>query len=180
MAIQASGGTSDRVGGSVRAQSDSTWLVKAIVAGVVAGVVMAMFAMMVAALAGMGLWAPPRGITALVFGTQRSGAGFAVRPVVTGMMLHMMPSAAFGVGYALIVGNAASRLALGAKAVIGIMLGVALWTINTYALAGFLNGREVFTSAHAAWVWFAGQVMFGVVLGLFYSAWRHGHTALQA
>lgn len=178
MATHASAGH-EHIGGTAGIQRESTWLAPSIVAGVAAGIVMAMFAMVVAALTDHGLWAPPRAITALVFGTQNAGIGFATGPVVAGMMVHMMLSGMFGVGYALVIGFTTSRLALGVQALIGMMLGVALWAVNTYVLAGFLNGREVFTSAMPVWAWFAGHVMFGVALGLLYGSWRHGNTALK-
>lgn len=170
----------ERLGGNLEVGLTWAWFIKSAVAGVVAGIVMAMFAMIVAGIAGDGFWAPPRAITAVIFGTGHAGTDFAFGPVVVGMMLHMMLSAAFGVMYALIVGVARRELKLASQFVIGMALGVVLWAVNTYAVAEVLNGSELFTNAMPAWTWFVGHLMFGAALALLYDVWRHDRTALRA
>lgn len=171
----------ERLGGRAEIAEGGVWLVKSAVAGVVAGVVMAMFAMIVAALNGNGFWAPPRAITAVVFGTQHVGGGFAFGPVVVGMMAHMMLSAMFGAVYAALLGIAARQAALVTQLVAGMVWGGVLWAMNTYLVADvFLNGSEVFTSSMPAWTWFVAHLMFGGALGVLYDVWRHDRTALTA
>lgn len=180
MATHASIGN-ERLRGSTEVAAGWTWLTKSAVAGVVAGVAMAMFAMIVAAIDGHGLWAPPRAITAVVFGTQHAGGGFALGPVVVGMMGHMMLSAMFGAAYAALVGIAARQATLVTQLVAGMAWGTALWAVNTYLVADvLLNGREVFTAAMPAWTWFVAHLMFGAALGALYDVWRHDRTALKA
>lgn len=150
----------------------STAVVHAAVAGIIAGIVMAMFAMMVALVAGNGFWAPPRAIAAEFLGTQHAGSGFAIGPVVGGMMIHMMLSAGFGVGFGVAVGlvaRGASQLVL---LVLGMMAGIVLWVGSTYIVAPALNGAELITTATPAWAWFAAHAMFGVALGLVYDRRR--------
>jgi hypothetical protein len=163
---------------SVLQNPSLVWLGKAAVAGVVAGIVMAMAAMVIAAIAGHGFWAPPRAITGTVFGAEYAGSGFAVGSVVVGMMLHMMLSAAFGVVYALLVGLATRTLATGPQVVAGMAWGLVLWAVNTFLIAPQLAGGELLTEAMPAWTWLVVHLLFGAMLGLLYAAWRRGATTL--
>jgi hypothetical protein len=166
--------------GDVARSSSLVWLEKAAVVGVVAGMLMAMGAMVVAAFAGNGFWAPPRAITGMVFGEEHAGGSFAVGPVVVGMMLHMMLSATFGSVYALAVGLATRALAGGPQLVAGMAWGLVLWLMNTIVIAPHLPGGELMTAAMPAWTWVAGHLLFGGALGLLYAAWRRGATMLTA
>ncbi len=177
MAMHASA-RNERLGGNI--EVGLAWVIKSAVAGVVAGIIMAMFAMIVAGIAGDGFWAPPRAITAVILGTEHAGTDFAFGPAAGGMMLHMMLSAAFGVMFALVVGVTRRELKLGSQLVIGMALGIILSAVNTYAIAELLNGRELFTTAMPAWTWFVAHLMFGAALALLYDVWRHDRTALRA
>ena len=157
---------------SASLQLTSSAVVHAALAGVIGGIVMAMFAMMVAAVAGYGFWAPPRAITAEFLGTQHAGPGFAAVPIVVGMMIHMMLSAGFGVGFGVLISAVAKGAGVIALVVLGMVSGIVLWAGSTFIVAPALNGAEVFTSAMPAWTWFAAHAMFGVVLGLLYGRLR--------
>lgn len=170
----------EHLGGNIDVGAEWAWLIKSAVGGLIAGIAMAMFAMIVAGIAGDGFWAPPRAITANIFGTERAGSDFAFGPVVVGMMLHMMLSAAFGLGYALLIGAATKRLALGTQFVAGMAWGIVLWAGNTYVIAELLNGRDLFTDATPAWAWFVGHLMFGALLAVIYDRWRRDRTELRA
>lgn len=150
----------------------STAIKHAAVAGVIAGIVMAMFAMIIALIAGNGFWAPPRAIAAEFLGTQHAGPGFAIGPVLAGMIIHMMLSAAFGAGFSVAVGVVARGASQFALAVLGMVTGIVLWVGSTYIVAPALNGAELFTTAMPAWTWFAAHVMFGVALGVIYGRLR--------
>ncbi|MGD9892775.1 MAG: hypothetical protein AB7R89_01685 [Dehalococcoidia bacterium] len=167
-----------RIGGALQSPS-LVWLTKAAIAGVVAGIAMAMVAMVIAAIADDGLWAPPRAVTGMSFGEQHAGSGFALGPVVVGMALHMMLSAVFGVVYALLVGLATRALAIGPQIVAGMAWGLVLWAVNTFLIAPVLPGGELMTEAMPAWSWLVVHLLFGAMLGLIYAAWRRGTTTLS-
>jgi hypothetical protein len=172
---QAMGGT--RI--SVLQNPSLVWLGKAAVAGVVAGMAMAMVAMVIAAIAGDGFWAPPRALTGTLFGAEYAGSGFALGSVVVGMIVHMMLSAAFGVVYALLVGLATRALGVGPQVAAGMAWGLVLWAVNTFLIAPRLSGGELMTEAMPAWTWLAVHLLFGAMLGLLYAAWRRGSTTLS-
>ncbi len=153
------------------------WSLESAIAGMLAGATMAMFAMIVAWLADDGFWAPPRAITAVFFGEEYLGRGFA-GSVVAGAGIHMVLSAAFGMVYAVLLGVIAPRLPLLVQLAGGVVWGLVLWALNTFAIAPALPGGELFTEAMPAWAWFVGHLLFGMVLALVYAAWRHETTAL--
>lgn len=152
------------------AMTTPVWLGSA-VAGLVAGIVMAMFAMVVAALTGDGLWAPPRAITGTFFGEAHAGRSFALGSVATGMMVHLLFSVVFGLAYAAITWLAGWRLSLTGSPLAGMAWGLALWLVNTFLLAPRMPGGELMTKAMPAWAWLVGHLMYGAVVGLLIAAW---------
>lgn len=155
------------------------WIGKSIVVGMVAGMAMAMFAMVVAALAGDGFWAPPRAIAASVFGTGHAGAGFVLGSVLAGVVIHMMMSGGFGIVYALFAGLVTRTLSVGAQLMLGMAWGLILWAVNTALITPRLAGGQLFTQAMPAWAWLVAHLMFGAALGLLYALWRRDRTALS-
>jgi len=156
------------------------WMVKSATAGLAAGMVMAMWSMIVAAVAGQGFWAPVRAITAMLFGKEHAGGGWDPASVIGGAMLHMAFSMMAGVGFAAIIGRFTTRLAVAGYVAAAMLWGLALWAINTFAVGPAMPGGELMTSAMPAWSWFVGHLMFGAGLGLLYALWRRGVTRLAS
>ena len=84
-------------------------LVRGAAAGLLGGAAMAMFTMVVAELAGYGLWSLPRAITAVFFGEENLGGGLDLVILAAGMAIHMMLSAMFGFIYALLMASSPLR-----------------------------------------------------------------------
>jgi hypothetical protein len=168
----------DSVWGRITTQSSFAWIGQSAVAGLIAGMMMAMFAMVVAAIAGYGFWAPPRAIASTVIGESHFGGGFDLGSVVLGLAIHMMASPIFGVLYAIGVSLIGSRVPLVVQMTTGIAWGIGLWAINTYVVAPVLPGGQLFTDAMPGWSWFVGHLIFGAMLGVLYALWRKEETSL--
>ncbi|MGE0059012.1 MAG: hypothetical protein AB7P33_15115 [Dehalococcoidia bacterium] len=168
----------EQIAGDVMAPIEVAWLVKAGIAGITAGALMAMFAMVLAALDGLGLWAPPRAITAVFFGEDNLGGSLVLADVAVGIGIHMVLSMAFGVMFALGIGLAAAYLTPSVEVLLGAIWALVLWAVNTYAIADIFNGGELFTQAMPDWVWILSHAIYGMTLGLVYAWWRHGTTAV--
>jgi hypothetical protein len=153
------------------------------IAGMVAGIVMAMYAMIASAtFLGQGFFTPLYGVASPFVGTEammtsmKQGLYFALAPALTGLLVHMMWSALYGVIFGLI----ASRLQLaGTAAVIsGMVYGVAVMLVMSFivlpivgvgAMPGMI-GWPSFTVEH---------LMFGLALGL-WPAVRPADVMLQS
>ncbi len=155
------------------------WVAKSVIVGMAAGMAMAMFAMIVAGLAGDGFWAPPRAIAASLFGAGHFGTTFAAGAVIGGIVIHMMMSGAFGFVYALFAGLVTRTLSVVAQLMLGMAWGFILWAVNTAAITPRLSGGQLFTQAMPAWAWLVAHLMFGAALGLLYAWWRGDRTALS-
>lgn len=138
------------------------------VAGVVAGLVFAVLSMIYAAVAGPGVWAPPRMI-ATILGFEMAPV-FAAVPVVVGLVLHMMLSAVYGAVFAVVMGSAGRVLVLAA----GIAFGLALYVLNFHVFAQF---EQFATFGMMAGNWFeiAVHAVFGLLLAAGYLGWRGKH-----
>lgn len=132
-----------------------------LVAGLVAGVAMAMVAMIRAGVTGMGFWLPPKQIAATLFGVDALIGGAGV--IVTGLMIHMMTSAIFGVVFGLIGGG---RIFAWAAMALGFLYGVIIWAGMTFIGLPVVN--EVMRDRVAmqpVW-WFGYHLIFGGMLFL--------------
>jgi hypothetical protein len=150
------------------------------VTGLIAGMMMGIFSMIVAAIADYGFWAPLRGITAMFFGKEHLGGSWDLPTVVVGAALHMAFSMMLGVLYAVLLGIGRSRLPAEVQVVAGMLFGLAVWAINTFAIGRALPGGELMTSAMPVWAWLVGHLIYGGMVGLLYAWWRHGTTAFTA
>ncbi len=135
------------------------------VAGVVAGVIFAVLSMIYAAVAGPGVWAPPRMI-ATILGFEMAPA-FAVAPVVAGLALHMLLSAGYGGVFALVVGSAARNVVLAA----GVAFGLALYVVNFHGFAQ-LEHFATFRMMAGNWFEIAVHAVFGLLTAAGYVWWR--------
>ncbi len=127
--------------------------------GVIAGLVMAMVAMMATAALGMGLWAMPAMIGALLLGPAAAmspGAGV----ILLGLMLHMMLSAMFGLVYAFVVNNVTRE-----TLTTGIAFGIVLDLVNLYLIPIVLPTARILAGHEPAWLAAMTHLIFGLVLG---------------
>ena len=138
------------------------------VAGVVAGLVFAALSMMYAAVAGPGVWAPPRMIATIV-GFEMAPV-FGAVPVIVGLMLHMMLSAIYGAVFAVVMGSAGRALVLGA----GIAFGLTLYVINFHVFTQ-LEQFAAFRMMAGNWFEIAVHAVFGLLLAAGYLRWRDRH-----
>ena len=133
-------------------------LITGAIAGVVSGAIFAMAAMIYAVISGPGFWAPLRMIaTTLGFDM---GTDFAFGAVIVGLILHMMLSAMYGVGFAVIFGG----LRRGSAALVGGGFGLALYIVNFEGFA-HLSRFSAFRMMAGNWFEIVDHIMFGMILG---------------
>jgi hypothetical protein len=144
-----------------------------VVAGVLAGIIFALLSMVYAAVAGPGLWAPPRMI-ATILGFEMAPT-FAVVPVVAGLALHMMISAVYGAAFVF----AAGSLRGGALLAAGMVFGLALYVVNFHVFAQ-LEHFAAFEMMAGNWFEIAVHALFGVLLAGGYAAWRERRSTEAA
>jgi hypothetical protein len=148
----------------------STVVTTGLVAGIVAGIVFAMFEMLVAAIQGMGFFAPLRTIAAIVLGEGTlEPSSSLTSAVVVGLIVHMMLSAVYGLVLALVVW-AWTLLQQPLWSVVGATIyGFALWIVNFFAIAPV--AFPWFGMADDLVQFVAHPFFFGTVLGALL-AWR--------
>lgn len=145
-------------------------VVGGIVMGIVAGIVFAVFEMIVAALMGMGFFAPLRMISAVALGEQALEASYSLGAViVVGLIVHMVLSAIYGVVWGIVV-SAWSLLHQRTWLVVGATVyGLVLWLVNFYVIAPI--AFPWFGMADPVVQFIAHTFFFGSALGLLLS-WR--------
>lgn len=145
-------------------------VIASFVIGIVAGIIFAMFEMIVAALMGMGFFAPLRMISAIVLGERALEPSYSLgAAIVVGLIVHMILSAIYGVIYGLIVSAwtlLQQRIWLVAVAT---LYGLLLWLVNFYIIAPV--AFPWFGMADPLVQFIAHTFFFGTVLGLLL-AWR--------
>lgn len=147
---------------------------KAAAWGLVAGIVMALVTMMITALMGMGLWAMPAMIAALVLGPSAM-MGVTAGVIMIGLAIHMVLSMMFGFVYATIV-NFFSHESI----VTGTLFGLLLWIVNFYVVGLFIPGAQMMAQHEPIWLAIMSHLVFGVTLGLLSRASASPVSALRA
>ncbi len=104
------------------------------IAGILAGIVMAMAAMFYAAANGSGFWLPVRSIAATWYGANALVGGAGV--LIVGMLTHLSTSAFWGMIFAAIPPG---RKSATAALLSGLVWGVAIWAIMSFAVMSWLN-----------------------------------------
>lgn len=133
---------------------------KAAAWGLVAGIVMALVTMMITALMGMGLWALPAMIAALLLGPPAT-MGVTAGVIMIGLVIHMVLSMMFGVVYAAIVNFFSHEFLL-----TGTLFGLLLWIVNFYVIGLFVPGARMMAQNEPIWLAIMSHLIFGVTLGL--------------
>lgn len=144
-------------------------VISGLLIGIVAGIVFATFEMIVAALMGMGFFAPLRMISAIVLGEQALDPSYSLgAATIVGLIVHMILSAIYGLIYGLAV-SAWSLLRQGAWLVlVGSLYGLLLWLVNFYVIAPI--AFPWFGMADPV-VQFIAHAFFGTAVGLLLT-WR--------
>jgi hypothetical protein len=144
-------------------------------AAIVGGIVMAVWQMVVAAIAQQPtavpgihqtLWTPPEGIWSVVFGVHHFHGDFHFIPVFGGIAGHMMNSLVLGlVGVVLLTAILGRQPHPAAAVIIGIGYGIAVQAI---LISAVINTQKIQTlySSTPHWSWFVGHGIFGLTLGM--------------
>ncbi len=138
------------------------WLLPSsgVASGLIAGIVMAMFAMFKSFIGGTGFFFPTKMIAATVFGVDALIGSSGV--IFTGLMIHMMMSAIFGVIFAFL----ATRLNMGTALVSGVAYGAILWAGMTFIGLPLVNPTMAARVALMPVPWFVNHLIFGGMLFL--------------
>jgi hypothetical protein len=144
-------------------------------AAIVGGIVMAVWQMVVAAIAQQPtavpgihqtLWTPPEGIWSVVFGVHHFHGDFHFIPVFGGIAGHMMNSLVLGlVGVVLLTAILGRQPHPAAAVILGIGYGIAVQAI---LISAVINTQKIQTLYRSTphWSWFVGHGIFGLTLGM--------------
>ncbi|WP_051351175.1 hypothetical protein [Sulfobacillus thermosulfidooxidans] len=135
---------------------------RGILGGIVGAMVMAMWAMMVSALSGMGLWAPVQLIAAVWFGA--SAMHLSIGIIIVGIMTHMMMGMVLGVILAILFRFLVIPRGMG-RLVWGMVYGLVIWVINQFAVLPLID--PLMASHMPPWAFAIAHMMFGVVSAAF-------------
>jgi len=145
------------------------------IAGIAGGMMMAMWQMIVGAIAKdptavpgihTTFWTPVEGIWSVIFGVHRFHGDFHFVPVVGGVMGHMMNSMILGImGTALIVTLLGRRPNIAAAIMLAVAYGIA---IEAILVNWIINGSQKIETLYYStprWSWWVAHAIFGMTLG---------------
>jgi hypothetical protein len=147
------------------------------IAGLAGGVVMAMWQMIVGAIAQQptavagihqSFWTAVTSIPSVIFGPSWLHGSFEAGAVVVGLMAHMMNSVMLGIiGVGLATTLLGRRPTFPQTLAFGMVFGVVLQAVIVDALInGVLQSVHTLSTATPAWSWWVAHVMFGAIFGL--------------
>lgn len=124
---------------------------------------MAMWAMVVAMVTGMGFWRPVQLIAAAWLGPQAM-MNASVSVILVGLMTHMMVGALLGTMGLVILRMV--RIPVGpVRLVWGMLFGLVVWIINQFVILPVVD--PMLATHMTPWAFAVGHLMFGVVLAAF-------------
>lgn len=145
------------------------------IAGMSGGMMMALWQMIVGAIAKAPtavpdihttFWTPVEGIWSVIFGVRHFHGDFHFVPVVGGLMGHMMNSMILGIiGMALIVTILGRRPNIGASTMLAVTFGIAIEAILVNLI---INGAQTVDTLYYStptWSWWVAHAIFGMTLG---------------
>jgi hypothetical protein len=139
-------------------------LLRGAIAGLVAGLVELAFAMVALRLSGPGFWAPLKLAAAAVLGPAAvANPGFDLGPVLLGLVLFGLVSAALGALYGLLFRGISISPSL---VIVGPVYGFAIWVIGFLFVLPRLD--PLLLKQYTDWVLFVGDLLFGLALGAAY------------
>ena len=146
------------------------------IAGLAGGIVMAMWQMVVGAIAteptavpgiDSSFWTAVTSIPSVLFGQQWFHGSFDLWAVILGLMGHMMNSIVIG-----IVGVTLATAVLGARprvlsaVAFGMAFGLVLEVVVVNLIVNHVQDVNTLYTSTPEWSWWAAHVMFGATLGL--------------
>jgi hypothetical protein len=155
--------------------AEATVIRVGVFAAIVGGLVMALWQMVVAAIAQQPtavpgihqtLWTPPEGIWSVVFGVHHFHGDFHFIPVFGGIAGHLMNSLVVGLaGVVLLTAILGRRPNPVAAAILGVGYGIA---VQAMLINAIINTQKIQTlySSTPHWSWFVGHGIFGLTLGM--------------
>lgn len=177
MGANAAGSSSLRVGPDARAGVLSATTVKAgAIAGLVGGMLMAMWQMVVGAIADeptavpgidSSFWTAVTSIPSVIFGEQWFHGSFDFGAVFLGLMGHMMNSMVLGViGVTLAVTILGRRPNVLAAIGVGMMFGLLLEVLVVNVAVNGIQTVDTLYTSTPEWSWWVAHAMFGAMVGL--------------
>ena len=146
------------------------------IGGLAGGIVMAMWQMVVGAIATdptavpgihTSFWTAVTAIPSVPFGEQWFHGSFDFWAVFLGLMGHMMNSAIFGiVGVALVTTALGARPRLLPAMVLGMAYGLLLEVVVVNLIVNQIQDLNTLYTSTPEWSWWVAHAMFGAVLGL--------------
>ncbi len=146
------------------------------IAGIAGGMVMAMWQMVVGAIAQSqtadpgivsSFWTAITSIPSVVFGNSWFHGSFDFWPVALGLGGHMMNSMILGViGVALAVKILGPRLNTLTAMAFGMMFGIVLEIVIVNLIVNGIQSPNLLYTSTPEWSWWAAHIMFGATVGL--------------
>jgi hypothetical protein len=145
------------------------------IAGLAGGMMMALWQMIVGAIAKdptavpgihTTFWTPVEGIWSVIFGVHHFHGDWHAIPVLGGIAGHMMNSMILGIiGTALIVALLGRRPNIGAAVMLAVGFGIAIEAILVNGIIN--NAQKIETLYHSTptWSWWVAHAIFGMSLG---------------
>jgi hypothetical protein len=150
------------------------------IAGLAGGMMMAMWQMVVGAIAqeptavagiDSSFWTAVTSIPSVIFGTDWFHGSFDFGAVFVGLMGHMMNSAMLGiVGVGIATTLLGSRPSPGHAAVFGMTFGLILELVVVNLVVNQLQTIDTLYTSTPEWSWWVAHAMFGATVGLIASA----------
>lgn len=137
------------------------------VAGFLAGAVMVLLSPILSWINGVTMWEPPRLIAATVLGASAiNETGFALVPVLAGLLIHMLTSVVLGVIFGL-VSNRLLHLTtdFGLPVYVGLVYGMLIFFVAYFLILPAINPMLADSPMGPL---IAQNVVFGMCLGIFY------------
>ncbi len=135
-------------------------------AGIIGGITIAAVGMVYRAAIGGGFWSLPNGIGGIALGPQAGTSRAFGATTVTGVGLHMVLSAVYGVAILLL----AQTFGIGLVGT-GLLVGTAVWLFNYYAVGAVHPGSKQLAQLNPVGVAFFLHALFGVVAGALLQSW---------
>jgi hypothetical protein len=147
-----------------------------VIAGLAAGMVMAMWQMIVGAIAteptdvagiDSSFWTAVTSIPSVLFGQEWFHGSFEFGAVFLGLMGHMMNSAMIGIaGVALVATLFGGRIRVAPAMVIGMTFGLVVEAVLLNGVVNQIQDVNTVYSSTPEWSWWVAHAMFGATVGL--------------
>jgi len=147
---------------------------QALVVGLLAGIVYGMMEMVIEAVVGHGFWSPLRYIASVFTLGTNTDPGFALLPVLIGLMGHMMNSLIFGLIFALWISRVTRER--GSLALIGMVYAAVIFVAMWFVVLPLIDPAMKLVNPIG---FFFSHLAYGLVLGVGIG-WTRSTAALRA